>query len=165
MYNLLTHFVSNIKSPPEELLTSKLYDENTFYKAFVKDIHNATEEILIESPYITSKRMDMLMPVLQNALVRGVRVSIITRDPHYYTNDMSVQADREINFFKRIGIKVSLCDGNHHRKLALFDRTVIWEGSLNILSQNYSKEIMRRIESDKLAKQLITFLKLEKLEN
>lgn len=162
MTNILSLLVERFSSPPQELLTSKLCDETTFYKAFVRDINDCSEEIIIESPYITSRRMDMLTPALQKALHRGISISVVTRDPSYYAEEIAIQAEREINFFTRIGIKTILCDGNHHRKLALLDKRIIWEGSLNILSQNYSKEIMRRIESEKLAKQMVSFLHLNK---
>jgi hypothetical protein len=37
------------------LLSSHLYDNNTFYKAFNKDLQNALHSALIESPFITPK--------------------------------------------------------------------------------------------------------------
>jgi hypothetical protein len=43
------------------------------------------------------------------------------------------------------------------------DDDILWEGSLNILSQNESCEIMRRIESSHLAYQTLRFLNLEDL--
>jgi hypothetical protein len=58
-----------------------------------------------------------------------------------------------------IGVEV-LYTGGHHRKLAIIDRQILWEGSLNILSQNESCEVMRRIESDELAMQMLQFTKL-----
>lgn len=36
--------------------SSKLFDQNTFYKAFLKDIHHAKHRVIIESPFITQKR-------------------------------------------------------------------------------------------------------------
>jgi hypothetical protein len=39
--------------------TTALHDEKTFYKAFLRDLDQATEEIIIESPFITSYRMRM----------------------------------------------------------------------------------------------------------
>ncbi len=61
-----------------------------------------------------------------------------------------------------MGVQVLLCSGNHHRKLAIIDRKILWEGSLNILSQVRSREIMRRIEGKELAIQMFKFLRLEK---
>ena len=162
MDKVLTQLLTRFYNPPTELLSSKLFDETTFYKAFVKDINACSEEIIIESPFITTRRMDMLMPALQEALIKQVQITVLTRNPNNLDDELREQAERELNFFDRVGIKTVLCDGNHHRKLAILDKRIMYEGSLNILSQNYSKEIMRRIESEKLAKQMIQFLKLEK---
>lgn len=60
---------------------------------------------------------------------------------------------------QEIGIDV-LFTGGHHRKLAIFDKRIPWEGSLNILSQNDSCEITRRIESEVLAQQMLDFANL-----
>ncbi len=68
-----------------------------------------------------------------------------------------VQAEGEISEFEIMGVQVLMCSGNHHRKLAILDRKVLWEGSLNILSQTRSREIMRRIKSQELAMQSLIF--------
>lgn len=52
--------------------------------------------------------------------------------------------------------------GGHHRKLAILDRRILYEGSLNILSQRDSCEIMRRIDSQQLAFEMIAFTKIDK---
>jgi len=91
---------------------------------------------------------------------RGVKVYIITRDPREHDENLQVQADGEIAEFEIMGVQVLMCSGNHHRKLAILDRKVLWEGSLNILSQTRSREIMRRIEGRELAMQMFTFLNL-----
>ena len=74
---------------------------------------------------------------------------------------MAVQSEAEIANFERIGVQTLISKGNHHRKLAILDRKILYEGSLNILSQAYSREIMRRIRSEDLAVEMFDFLKLE----
>jgi hypothetical protein len=73
---------------------------------------------------------------------------------------MEFQSEEEITKFETMGIQTFLCAGNHHRKLAIIDRKILWEGSLNILSQNNSREIMRRIEGKKYASEMFNFLSL-----
>jgi hypothetical protein len=46
----------------------------------------------------------------------------------------------------------------HHRKLAIIDDEILWEGSLNILSQNDSCEIMRRTVSQQVASEMVRFI-------
>lgn len=106
--------------------------------------------------------MDMLEPIFQKLVKRGVKVYIITRSPQEHEINLARQAELEISILEEMGIQVLLCAGNHHRKLAILDRRIHWEGSLNILSQGYSREIMRRIESRKLTMQMFNFLKLDK---
>ncbi|MFA5932855.1 MAG: phospholipase D-like domain-containing protein [Microgenomates group bacterium] len=153
----------NSKESSDSLVKSKLFDENTFYEAFIKDLNRCKEEVIIESPYITCKRMDLLESIFQKLMKHGVKVYIITRDPREHEEKLARQAELEISIFEEMGVQVLLCAGNHHRKLAILDRKILWEGSLNILSQMYSREIMRRIESEALTKQMFNFLNLGKL--
>ena len=45
-----------------------------------------------------------------------------------------------------------------HRKVVVIDREILYEGSLNILSQNNSIEMMRRIESVNMCWRLARFM-------
>ena len=74
---------------------------------------------------------------------------------------MAFQAEGEIAELEIIGVKVLFARGNHHQKLAILDREILWEGSLNIMSQVRSREIMRRIESKHCASEMLSFLKLK----
>lgn len=145
------------------LLKSKLHDETTFYDAFLKDLKKAKGEVIIESPYITCQRMSKLEDIFRKLIKRGVKVYVITRSPNEHILELARQAELEITIFEEIGVEVLLCAGNHHRKLAMIDREILWEGSLNILSQGWSREIMRRIENKQLTMQMFKFLKLEKV--
>ncbi len=138
--------------------SSTLHDEKTFYSAFLRDLDQAKDEIIIESPFITSSRMKMLWPSLKRAYSKGIMVYIITRDPNDHSDGYEVQSESEIEALEAFGIQVFLCIGNHHRKLAIIDRKVLWEGSLNILSQTKSREIMRRLDGGGFAEDMFNFL-------
>jgi phosphatidylserine/phosphatidylglycerophosphate/cardiolipin synthase-like enzyme len=144
----------------DTLSASKLFDQDTFYQAFLCDLKNARSQIIIESPFITVKRMNVLMPAFQQLAERGVHITINTKlldehEPTYY-----LQAEEVTDRLQALGILVLLTNG-HHRKLAIVDRQITWEGSLNILSQNDSCEVMRRIYSEQLSNQTLDFLHLE----
>lgn len=147
-----------------DLASSILYNEKTFYKRFIQDLLNAKKEVIIESPYITLKRLSMFKPVFQRLINRGVQLFIITRDPQEHDEFMSEQSEIGIRYFESLGAQVLILEGGHHRKLAMIDRKTLWEGSLNILSQAYSREFMRKIESKKLTQDLFQFLQFDKLE-
>ena len=138
--------------------TSALHDEKTFYKAFMRDLEQCQKEVIIESPFITSERMKTLWPILRKLYAKGVKIFIVTRDPKEHIDGYDGQSESAIEALEAMGIQVLLCTGNHHRKLAIIDRTILWEGSLNILSQIHSREIMRRLEGGGFAVDMFNFL-------
>jgi len=148
------------KTTPDKA-SSILYDEKTFYQAFFKDIKNAQSEVIIESPFISAKRAEKFYLIFTRILDRGTKVLIITRDPSDLDSESRDIATNEIMHMADMGIDVKLVKGNHHRKIVIIDRKIIYEGSLNILSQNNSIELMRRFDSSKIANELIKFIKLK----
>lgn len=144
------------------MINSSLYDEKTFYRKFTKDLLACQKEVIIESPFISTERVKTLYPTFEKLVKQGVKVYILTRDPREHIASFKVQSESEIRKFEVLGVQVFICTGNHHRKLAILDRKILWEGSLNILSQIKSREIMRRIESKKSALEMFNFLKLDR---
>lgn len=141
---------------------SFLFDETTFYQAFLTDLEACKSEVIIESPYITTERTRPFIRIFTRLLEKGVKIYIFTIDSKEHEETMEYQSEEMISTFERMGVQVLLCVGNHHRKLAILDRKIVYEGSLNILSQTKSREIMRRIESRQIAMDTFNFLKLAK---
>jgi phosphatidylserine/phosphatidylglycerophosphate/cardiolipin synthase-like enzyme len=155
-------FLISRRTAPSNSIVSKLYDEKTFYTALIKDMKKCQSELIIESPFITNRRLQQLLPTFKKLKDRRVRVVVNTRNPRElddeYRREDTLNAIAELQM---IGVQVLFTVG-HHRKLAILDRNIMYEGSLNILSQNNSSEIMRRIESTQLAWQMIRFIGLDK---
>lgn len=143
------------------LLSSRLYSNDTFYSSFTKDLRNAKHSVVIESPFITAKRMNVLFPIISKLRQDGVLVVVNTRNPDEHDAEFSSQASQAVALMQNIGVVV-LYTVKHHRKLAIIDNKILWEGSLNILSQNDSCEIMRRIVSQELSWQMAKFISVEK---
>jgi phosphatidylserine/phosphatidylglycerophosphate/cardiolipin synthase-like enzyme len=139
-----------------DLLFSRLYDNTNFYKTFMKDLNRAQHSVIIESPFITAKRMEELVSLLRKLRQRGVRITVNTRDPKEHDAEYEYQAALAVYEMQELGITV-LYTVKLHRKLAIVDGEVLWEGSLNILSQNDSCEIMRRTVSQQLANEMVRF--------
>lgn len=143
------------------LSDSRLYDSQTFYSAFERDLTMCRSELLIESPFITTRRLEVLAPTLRKLAYRGVGVTVNTKPLYEQEGRLYHEAQRAVDTLQEIGVNV-LFTGGHHRKLAVIDRQILWEGSLNILSQNDSCEIMRRITSPDQAEQMLAFIRLNK---
>jgi len=139
---------------------SGLYNQDTFYKDFVKDLQNVRTMVIIESPFITKKRMQQLFPILEKLRAKNIRVIVNTKPFDEHEIIYQEQAVWAVGMMQDIGIDVLFTSG-HHRKLAIID-DILWEGSLNILSQNNSCEIMRRTKSAEIVGQMINFTGLKR---
>lgn len=144
----------------QRLHESSLYDQGTFYRAFTNDIIHAKQRVIIESPFITMKRVNQLLPILSKLVRRGVVVVVNTKPFEEHNMLLRAMAYEGIALLQDAGVQILMTVG-HHRKLAIVDDDILWEGSLNILSQNDSCEIMRRIKSNEVTSQTVAFLHLD----
>ena len=140
---------------------TQMYDEQSFYRAFQKDLYSARKSVIIESPFITLRRIEELLPVITKLRRKGVSVTVNTRNPIEHEEEYEMQALVAIEKLQGLGVKV-LYTVKHHRKLAIIDGMVAWNGSLNILSQHDSCEIMWRVVSKGIEDKLLGFIKLTK---
>lgn len=154
--------INNIKDLAGDFEKSHLFNETDFYQNFIKDLLNAKQEVIIDSPYITTERVRTFTPIFEHLINKGIKIFILTRQPKEHDSTMRYQATDEIKNFENMGITVLPFIGYVHRKLAIIDRSILWEGSLNILSQRDSHEVMRRFEGKETSQQMMTFLKLDK---
>ena len=143
----------------QDILSSELFSEATFYKSFIKDLKHARKSVVIESPFLTESRSHLLASVFRKLKKRGVKVTIYTRSPKHQTYRLRTQAIESIYILRDSGATVFECYDYRHRKVAIIDKQTLWEGSLNILSQSKSREIMRRIVSPPLAKQMLEIIR------
>lgn len=143
------------------LLSSVLLNQDNFYDIFVKDLLRAKHEVIIESPFISIKRINCLMPTFLKLNQRGVGIVINTKPLDEQDIDYIGQVGKCIALLQELGAEI-LITGGHHRKLAIIDQRVLYEGSLNIMSQNDSCEVMRRIDSKQLAVQMVDFIGVSK---
>ena len=138
-----------------------LYDQNTFYPAVLRDIRNAGTVVIIESPFLTKRRVDSILPELNRLIRRKVRVILNTKPFEEHQGTLLDQAIESVAALQDVGVEVYMTVG-HHRKLIFIDNRIMWEGSLNMLSQNDSCEFMRRIDSEEDTMSTIKFLRLDR---
>ena len=150
------------QSSTSSLIVSKLHDQDSFYAAFERDLGRARKRIVIESPFLTMRRVSTLLPQLSKASRKGVTVIVNTKPLDEHDTVLRRQAEQAISALQEIGVRVLMTVG-HHRKVAVVD-DVLWEGSLNILSQNDSCELMRRMQSLELSDQMLRFTRLDRWE-
>ena len=144
------------------LLSSDLYDEHSFFARFSKDVKYAMAEVVIESPFITIKRATEFAALCAKLTDRGVLVYILTRIPNHHDITLRNQAFTGIRILRDVGAIVTTHNDLRHRKFAVIDREILWEGSMNMLSHSNSLELMRRSNSSDMCKQLLNFTSVMK---
>jgi phosphatidylserine/phosphatidylglycerophosphate/cardiolipin synthase-like enzyme len=157
MFRLLHKRIS-----PDSLLSSKLFDEQSFYKSFINDLKYAEKEVVIESPYLTRKRSIELSNTFRRLSRHGIKIKIYTREPSHHTPRLKQQSIQSIAILKSSGARIYTCRDLRHRKIAIIDNVILWEGSLNILSQSKSRELMRRTVSSVLSRQVLSYTGLNR---
>ena len=88
------------------LLSSQLFSERTFYRAFSRDLSRARKTVAIESPYMTLRRVHFLASTLQRLVKRGVRVRVNTRYPACHNAYMQAQAKESERILVDCGVRV-----------------------------------------------------------
>ncbi|MFA4996398.1 MAG: phospholipase D-like domain-containing protein [Patescibacteria group bacterium] len=139
-----------------------LYNEKTFYRSFVKDMLEADKEIIIYSPFISKFRTDFFSDTLKKLRRKNIAVFIFTRPLEEHEYFMRSEIKCALNDYEEMGACIFYLPGSIHEKAAIIDRKTLWEGSLNILSQRHSHEMMRRIFDEDSAKQVMAHLGLNK---
>lgn len=119
-------------------------------------IHNAKNQILIESPYVILQ--DSIFRALKAAINRGVKVEILTNS--MMTSDSWLVLPvyfRERDQLIKMGfqIKEYVADEEYlHTKMMLFDDDIVYIGSFNMdmLSANINTEVMVEIQDKQVFK-------------
>jgi phosphatidylserine/phosphatidylglycerophosphate/cardiolipin synthase-like enzyme len=139
-----------------------LYNERTFYPAFVRDMLKAEKEVVIYCPFISKYRAEFFKNSLEKLRHRNIAVFIFTRpiEEHELLTRNEIKA--ALCDYEELGACIVHLPGFIHSKAAIIDREIVWDGSLNILSQRSSKESMRRTQDKDIATQMIDHLGLNR---
>lgn len=133
-----------------------------FYRILSSDAEAAKRRIIIYSPFVTTDRVSFLLPQLQAAVERGVKVYVITkalseRSRAELPTIRMIEAQLE-----KVGVAV-IHKLRMHEKLVFIDDDVTWSGSLNPLSFSNTQEIMERRKSEAVQKDYSKILRLDEL--
>lgn len=125
-----------------------IYDDTEFYQAFEQDLRAARGLIIIQSPFLTAKRIAGLSEILRHCIARRVRICVFAQklSEKYKddTSDFRVESlDQAIRKLTSIGVHITF-KKKIHEKIAIIDNEIFWEGSLNILSHFDTRERMTR---------------------
>lgn len=146
---------------------SNSFDSESFWAIFRSDLASARSRVLLQSPFVSTRRLRDLLSSMGLLVKRRVTICLFVQEPRFWnasrqglSRDTVSRLDElkeNLDILEDMRIHVNLEEGIH-AKLAVIDESVLWEGSLNILSHTNTLEQMRRItdrgEIDRAANQL-----------
>lgn len=131
----------------QELLGMEaVFNQKSFYPHLIKDLENATQEVIFISGYMSTNRIERLIPHFTRLSSRGINIKIFTKPPR---EQMSREQELEQlhHRLKNMGIEIYQHYGTHEKVVAM-DGHILYAGSLNALSFNHgSSEMMIRSDS------------------
>ena len=130
---------------------SRIYDGYSATPAFEQDLADAAQSIVIVSPYLQKGRAERLLPILQEAVSRGVKITIHTRDAD--TNRADTAA--AIELLEKSGANVILHKALQQR-YAILDESIAWYGNVDFLAFGRRDADTLRFENTDIAGELLT---------
>ena len=139
-----------------------LLTEKDFYPAFLNDLSNAKQRVILYTPFIGKTRWPMVAPHIDDLRERGVEVYLLHKplsdsewkkgDPGFGKAVFESLANHGVRLIPISGV---------HAKTIVIDRSIVYEGSLNWASQVASYEHMWRFDHPDMAKLVEKMLQLE----
>ncbi|MGC9539813.1 AAA domain-containing protein [Streptomyces sp. UG1] len=125
-------------------------DERDFYETFVRVLGAARSSVWLWAPWV-KKRVRRLLPVLYAARQRGVRVTVFVRDPYDDLQSKSPELVDELKEVAHTVVRMHMM----HQKIVVVDERTVMIGSLNALSQSWTREIMITMNGSHFARKIL----------
>lgn len=136
----------NAQGPCAKIIAHESWQDELF-----KDISNSSKRIVLSAPYANIKFVKSLVPVIVDAVARGVEARVILRKrKSEISSPLQEDVSKELS---AAGCQVSLSE-SPLTGIALFDDKIVWYGSLPLLAFASSDDCSLRIESAEAASDL-----------
>ncbi|MEW2399910.1 AAA domain-containing protein [Streptomyces sp. NPDC046862] len=127
-------------------------DETTFFSTFEDEIRQASASLWLWAPWVAN-RVRGILPLLREAAGRGVRVTVFIRDD---TDQLQARPDSQSLIADLRAVVHTVIPVNFmHQKIAVIDERTVMIGSLNTLSQSWTREVMVTIRGGHFARKIL----------
>ncbi|MFI7007544.1 AAA domain-containing protein [Streptomyces sp. NPDC050145] len=131
---------------------STVDDELAFFSTFEEEIRSARVSVWLWAPWVAN-RVRSILPLLRDAAQRGVRVTVFIRDDTDQVQgrsaNQSLIADLQAVVDTVIRVNVM------HQKIVVIDEQTVMIGSLNALSQSWTREVMLTMRGGCFARRML----------
>ena len=123
--------------------TGLIFNEENFISEFSKDISNATQEIIISSPFITMRKTSKILDLLEKNFNNNADIFIFTKPANEYKEVERPKIQKIHELISNSKVHLILKPGIY-KKFALIDKSIVWFGSINILGYGQTHESIIR---------------------
>ncbi len=138
----------------EKQTTNAIFDGENYYEVYRKDLLEANKNIVISSPAISGTKVYELMSLLRDKQIAGVEVTIATWEPDSYgfgDAGFWMQLHEEM---RQAGFYIKTVEETCEH-FAIIDQEIVWYGSMNLLAKSNADDSMMRVQSKKIALELM----------
>nr|QLJ99472.1 phospholipase [Micromonospora carbonacea] len=136
----------------QHVRVAEIQDEKAFYRTFAEYLESARHSIWMWATW-TANRTKSVAPALGAAVERGVKVVVFVRDArdHLQGTDNSQQNLKTLRAAGPTIVEMY----KMHQKIVVIDERLVLLGSLNVLSQRQSREVMLVMEGAHFARKIL----------
>ena len=139
---------------PEKQTADAIYDSDSYRPIFEQDLREAAASVVISSPTLSRKRVEQLLALVKPGQENGLKVAVITWHPDVYRYGKDEHRLALLEALRMGGCEVRFAQDNCLH-FAVIDETVVWYGSMNLLSRDDVEDNIMRLESREIAEELL----------
>ena len=134
-----------------QVVTNSIFDSDNYLEVFEKDMNAASSSIVISSPSLSIRKITRLLALIQD---RGVSVDVFTSNPEAYPEDGREHHKELLQRLQASGVRVVL-QQHCYERYAVIDNSLVWYGSMTLLSNEKEDDNLMRLVSPAIAEELL----------
>ena len=140
----------------KQKITNSIFDSQSYFDIFEKDVISAAGSVVISSPSFSFKKVNWLCSESECLQLKGVSVVVLTLDPEDYPDDGRDQHKSHIEHLISAGVNV-ITRHKYRERFAVIDSSLVWYGSMTLLSNEKDDDSLMRINNPAVAEELLEF--------
>ena len=137
-----------------QVVGSSIFNWKSYLDVFERDINSSHSEVVVSSPGLGSRKVWKFIKDVTPLQERGIRIAVMTLSPSSYPDDAAEHQKELIEVLASAGIAVR-CAERCREHFAVIDNSIVWYGSMNLLSREKEEDSMMRVENASIAHELL----------
>lgn len=141
----------------KQIITNSIFGSDNYREPFEKDILSATKSLIISSPSLGLRKTNWLVEQSEILQTQGVRIYVISTSPDHYPEDGREHHIELLQTLRGAGIQI-LTPPRCYERFAIIDQSIVWYGSMNLLSNAKEDDNLMRVTSPSIAQELLELI-------